>query len=55
MNKKILECTDYTCFYCGKHLSHATATKDHVFPVSFIGKNKDYNIVPSCKYCNSLI
>lgn len=45
------------CQYCNKNLSKATATVDHVVPISFFEKkeisNTWNNMVACCKGCNS--
>lgn len=40
------------CQYCGKHLSNAEQTLDHVTPASKGGKNTWQNLVVACKPCN---
>lgn len=42
------------CAYCGKvPTRHKKLTKDHVLAVNNGGKTTRYNIVPSCRSCNS--
>lgn len=54
INKKnVLIRDNYTCGYCEKHLTHASATIDHVLPQSRGGKHKWTNVVASCKECNN--
>lgn len=45
---------NFTCAYCGRRLTMATGTKDHVFPVSRGGKDELMNVVSSCGPCNNL-
>ena len=40
------------CLYCGKHLSDADLTRDHVVPVSRGGVDLWDNVVTSCRRCN---
>jgi hypothetical protein len=40
-----------SCAYCGKELQNLT--QDHFIPLSKNGEYTKYNIVPSCKSCNS--
>lgn len=42
---------NYTCGYCGKHISKPTI--DHVLPKSLGGKDTFENTVTSCKICNN--
>lgn len=54
LNKtNVLVRDDYTCGYCGRHLTDSTGTRDHVIPISRGGEDKWTNIVSSCKDCNS--
>jgi len=41
------------CAYCGKRLTMATATFDHVKPLSKGGYDKTKNGVVACQSCNS--
>jgi hypothetical protein len=41
------------CWYCGKQLTAAQLTKDHVFARSKGGNNDMDNIIMVCKSCNS--
>jgi hypothetical protein len=41
-----------TCLYCGKHLSDAALTRDHVVPVSRGGRDIWDNVVAACRRCN---
>lgn len=43
------------CFYCGRFLTkgHPERTLDHVIPKSKGGANRMWNLVISCKACNS--
>lgn len=40
------------CGYCGKKLSHADATRDHIIPTSRGGKNVWTNVILCCKHHN---
>lgn len=40
------------CHYCGKKLTRANATFDHVVPLSLGGDDSYRNIVWCCKKCN---
>lgn len=42
----------YECAYCGCGVSKATATMDHVLPISHGGKTNWENIVTACAPCN---
>ena len=42
----------YECAYCGVNLTKATATMDHVLPISHGGKTNWKNIVTACGPCN---
>lgn len=42
----------YECVYCGCGVSKATATMDHVLPISHGGKTNWENIVTACAPCN---
>lgn len=57
--------TDGHCLYCGLHRKEIIAlypdrpendllTMDHVIPRSQGGPSGVYNMLPACKYCNSL-
>jgi 5-methylcytosine-specific restriction endonuclease McrA len=41
------------CQYCLEKIPYAQATRDHVYPQSKGGSNDDFNLVLSCKRCNS--
>lgn len=43
----------YTCLYCETRVNNATATMDHVIPLSKGGKTNWENIVTSCGPCNT--
>lgn len=47
--KKIIKHFDYKCAYCGNKYS----SWDHIIPVSRGGTNFSWNLIPSCKSCNS--
>lgn len=40
------------CFYCGKKIKFAGATKDHVRPISKGGSKHTNNLVWACFDCN---
>jgi len=40
------------CSYCGRKLTFAQATLDHVFPQSLGGKSVQANLVLACETCN---
>lgn len=44
---------DFKCQYCSETVSKASATMDHVIPISKGGKTNWGNIVASCGPCNS--
>lgn len=53
LNRKNLLIRDnHTCSYCGKTLTEAAGTIDHVIPVSRNGKNVWSNVVAACGKCN---
>jgi 5-methylcytosine-specific restriction endonuclease McrA len=41
-----------SCHYCGKKTTKAERQFDHLVPVVKGGKNKEENLVVSCKVCN---
>lgn len=41
------------CQYCGKNKPFYQFSKDHVFPKSKGGSDDDFNLILSCKKCNS--
>lgn len=41
------------CAYCGKKTNVATATIDHVQPLSLGGTNRPDNLVVACRACNN--
>jgi 5-methylcytosine-specific restriction endonuclease McrA len=43
-----------TCQYCLEKIPFRAATKDHIYPKSKGGTNHSYNLVLSCKRCNSI-
>ena len=50
--KKILEIQNNKCFYCESDLSNYKAI-EHLTPITRDGDNSFYNLVYSCKSCNS--
>lgn len=52
-NRAVFARDRYTCAYCLKELSNATATVDHVQPRSKGGQHKWENVVTACKPCNA--
>jgi 5-methylcytosine-specific restriction endonuclease McrA len=50
---RVVRTRRWRCFYCGKHLSVRTLTKDHRIPLSKGGSDFAKNLVPACKACNS--
>jgi hypothetical protein len=50
---KVFDRDAYKCRYCDKQLTQATATLDHVMPVSSGGGNTLDNLVTACLVCNS--
>lgn len=55
VSRKDIYYRDYhKCGYCGKELfKNGMATLDHIIPKSRGGKHTKYNLVTSCKSCNS--
>jgi len=52
-NKMAWERDNFTCQYCGKHLTEKKdITTDHIFPRSRGGKTIYENMVTACSYCN---
>lgn len=49
---RLIEIQNWACFYCEKDLSNYKAI-EHLTPVSMGGDNYEYNLVYSCKSCNS--
>jgi len=47
-----LALTNWRCWYCGVHLTEATATIDHVLPRAF-GNKAENNVVAACFPCNN--
>lgn len=43
------------CVYCGKTLTHGTATLEHVVPKSKNGPDNIHNLVLACSSCNTLV
>lgn len=52
--RNILIRDNFTCQYCGVHLTMANGTKDHVIPQSMGGPTSFENMVASCKRCNGI-
>lgn len=50
--KNVLEAQDRNCFFCENDLKEYKAI-EHLTPVSKGGDNQTYNLVYSCKSCNS--
>jgi 5-methylcytosine-specific restriction endonuclease McrA len=48
----VLNRDGYSCQYCGRSLSSAELTLDHVLPRCRGGKNTWENVVAACKPCN---
>jgi len=43
----------WKCFYCGREIDKATASRDHFIPLAKGGSDIIDNIVPCCRSCNS--
>lgn len=41
------------CHYCGEITPKASATMDHIVPISHGGRSSKGNVVLACKPCNS--
>ena len=41
------------CYYCQSPLNAASATMDHIVPISRGGTSTKGNVVPCCKDCNN--
>jgi hypothetical protein len=54
LRSQLFERDGWSCRYCGEHLDAATATLDHVIPVSRGGTNDAENLATSCMMCNSI-
>jgi len=50
--RNVLVRDDFICAYCGKRLTMASGTKDHVLPVSRGGADVLDNVVACCGPCN---
>jgi 5-methylcytosine-specific restriction endonuclease McrA len=50
--KNIYARDDFTCQFCGKHLTSENITLDHILPKSRGGKSTWRNVVTSCIKCN---
>lgn len=42
------------CYYCQRLVAPGKLTMDHVVPMSRGGRSVKNNVVPACKYCNSM-
>jgi 5-methylcytosine-specific restriction endonuclease McrA len=51
--KNVLMRDDFKCQYCGIHCSTASATIDHVLPISRGGRTSWENVVTACSECNN--
>jgi 5-methylcytosine-specific restriction endonuclease McrA len=51
--ENIVKRDNHQCQYCGKHVSTAAATLDHIIPESRGGKNTFRNLVTACLKCNT--
>lgn len=45
--------TERPCAHCGRMLTQAEATLDHIVPRAFGGSNKLRNIAVACRACNT--
>ncbi len=45
--------SDGVCHYCKAVFPPKELTMDHLIPVSRGGKSEKFNLVPSCKECNT--
>ena len=41
------------CHYCKNKFTPGDLTMDHIIPLSRGGKSQKFNLVPSCKECNT--
>lgn len=48
----VLKRDRYACQYCGKRLSNASGTIDHVLPTSRGGRHVWTNVATACRNCN---
>ena len=51
--QKIAKRHGWKCHYCGKALTHSTATLDHIIPVAMGGTLADHNLCLACRACNN--
>ena len=51
-HRRLLAETGGCCMYCGKNLSVAEATIDHIIPLSRGGYTEDENLTVCCYECN---
>ncbi len=47
------KCSTGICHYCGAVFPPSELTMDHVIPLARGGRSEKFNLVPSCKACNS--
>ena len=52
-NEMVHERDQYTCQYCGMHVTRSEATVDHIFPRSRGGRSTWGNLCTACKRCNN--
>lgn len=52
LKEALLKETDGRCIYCGKEITLAETTEDHIYPKKAGGINIFANLVASCKTCN---
>lgn len=52
--RNILIRDNFSCQYCGCHLTMSNGTKDHVIPQSIGGPTTFENMVACCKRCNGI-
>lgn len=45
---------DFKCFYCSQRIIASKWQLDHFFPRANKGKNEFNNLVPCCKWCNTM-
>lgn len=52
-NTLFMKANDYKCFYCSKNVDFNNCAVDHFIPWSFVKDDQIWNLVISCKECNS--